>query len=73
MVLEGSVRDWARYVTGDGGRRYCCDEALAKTSGCSPGRVIVRPKKEMQEQIDEDTKEKKLVMSSRIPLFTMNC
>jgi len=61
VVFEVNDRDLVGYVTEDGGRRYCCDEALAKTSGCSPGRVIVRPKKEMQEQIDEDTKEKKLV------------
>ena len=61
VVFEVNDRDLVGYVTEDGGRRYCCDEALAKTSGCSPGRVIVRPKKEMQEQIDEDTKEKKMV------------
>ncbi|CAL6317453.1 unnamed protein product [Bathycoccus prasinos] len=61
VVFEVNDRDLVGYVTEDGGRRYCCDEALAKTSGCSPGRVIVRPKKEMQEQIDEETKEKKMV------------
>ena len=53
VVFEVNDRDLVGYVTEDGGRRYCCDEALAKTSGCSPGRVIVRPKKEMQEQNTE--------------------
>jgi hypothetical protein len=61
VVFEVNDRDRVGFVTEDGGRRYCCDEELAKTSGCAPGRVIVRPKVEMQEQIDPETNEKKMV------------
>ena len=61
VVFEVNDRDRVGYVTEDGGRRYCCDEALAKTSGCSPGRVIVRPKTELVEEIDPETKKKKMV------------
>ena len=68
VVFEVNDRDRVGYVTEDGGRRYCCDEALAKTSGCSPGRVIVRPKTELVEEIDPETKKKKMVEVENVDL-----
>ena len=43
VVFEVNDRDRVGFVTEDGGRRYCCDEELAKTSGCAPGTAAARP------------------------------
>jgi len=60
VVFEVNDRDRVGLITSDGNRRYCCTSDIAEEYNCSPGRVIVKPKIERVEIIDEITKEKKI-------------